>query len=67
MPMNGLETSSGVRDRRTAVATEIQPGDDEVRGERGHADATATAELSSPDPMYPTDRYRLVMPYRDRL
>jgi hypothetical protein len=63
--MNGFDPVSPEFDTEAiGTATEEQP--------RHAASRVASRPIdddleSSPDPLYPTDRYRLVMPYTDKL
>ena len=63
--MNGFEpTSPRLDSEATGTATEERP-------RRAEPDVVLRPPTedghSSPDPLYPTDRYRLVMPYTDKL
>ncbi len=61
--MNGFDAETAYETDAGVTATEEKPqASQATRVESG--DETG---VSSPDPMFPTDRYRLAMPYADRL
>lgn len=69
--MTSLDTS---RTQPVRAAAETEPRQDVERrtpeltvGAQADRDAAADSSRSSPDPMHATDRYRLMMPYVDRI